>query len=104
MPNKYNFSELNEIKELQVNPINWVNPLIIEYTIDNNVYYWRVKGTSHTFTIPVKRMNYITSGNYVKHFEEALQNFREDYIEWKNSGFITEWMREYEFEYKRFIL
>lgn len=104
MPFYYNFSDLKEIKNVEIFPDGWINPLTIEYGLDDINYYWRVKSTKHTFSIPIQRMNYITSGNYVKHFEEVLENFREEYIEWKNTGFIAEWMGEYREEYKRFII
>ena len=42
--------------------------------------------------------------DYKKHFEDALETFREDYIDWKNNGFIAEWSREYEKQFSRFIL
>lgn len=107
MPNNYDFSKLPFVKEMTVNPIGWVNPLIIEYGIGEYPepsYFWRVKGTNHTFVIPVKRLNYITLGNYDKHFEEALRVFREDYLEWAEQGFCVDWMQEYRKEYSRFIV
>ena len=107
MPHNFDFSNLKFIKELTINPINWINPLCVEYGIGGypeDSYYWRVKGTSHTFMIPAKRLNYITLGNYEKHFEEALQAFREDYISWANDGFELEWQQDYYNEYHRFIV
>lgn len=107
MPNNFNFNVLSEIKEIKVNPVGWVDPLIVEYGIGEAPevsYFWRVKGTGHTFVIPVKRLNYISSGNYEKHFEKVLELFREDYISWKKSGFYLNWMREYEEQFARFII
>lgn len=108
MPNYYNFSNLKEIKTIEVNPNLWVNPLVIEYGFDdteNPVCYWRIKNTKHTFSIPITRLNYISSGDYEKHFCDVLENFAEyDYLEWKNQGFYAEWMKEYEKEYKLFML
>jgi hypothetical protein len=49
-------------------------------------------------------MDFLSSGDYKKHFENALENFRQDYIDWKDQGFITEWAREYEQQFSRFII
>ena len=107
MPNNFDFSGLKFKKDLSIFPAGWVNPLYIEYAIGNYPdinYYWRVKDTLHTFVIPAKRLNYITLGNYEKHFEEALLAFREDYISWAKDGFYLEWQREYYEQYHRFII
>jgi len=107
MPNNYNFSNLENIKMVEVNPNGWVNPLTIEYGVDfvmYSDYYWRVKGTKHTFVIPVSRLDYISSGDYEKHFVEVLQAFRKEYKEWEKEGFQVPWMREYEIQYRNFIL
>ena len=107
MPNNYDFSKLENVKELEVNPNGWVNPIFVEYGVDfelSSDYYWRVKGTQHTFVIPVPRMNYISSGNYEKHFTEVLEKFGEEYKGWGSGGFHMPWMREYEAQYRRFIL
>ena len=107
MPNNYDFSKLENIKTVEVNPIGWVNPVTIEYGVDfivSSDYFWRVKGTKHTFVIPVSRMNYISSGDYEKHFSEILEAFSEEYKEWRERGFDIPWMREYEAQYRNFIL
>lgn len=112
MPNNFDFSTLKNIKTIEVTPAGWVTPLVIEYGIKEesptfgelNSYHWRVKGTRHTFVIPVIRMDFLSSGDYKKHFENALENFRQDYINWKDQGFITEWAREYEQQFSRFII
>jgi len=107
MPNNYDFSKLKFVNEIEINPIGWVNPLIIQYGIGGypeDSYFWKVKGTSHTFVIPAKRINYITLGNYDKHFEEALQLFREDYISWSEEGFRIDWQQEYYEQFRRFII
>jgi hypothetical protein len=108
MPFNYDFSKLSEIKNVEVNPRGWINPLVIQYGIGEGsgpTYYWRVKGTKHTFVIPVLRLNYLSSGNYVKHFEEILEKFKEnDYDKWRQEEFSAEWMQEYQSEYARFIL
>ena len=105
MPNNADFSGL-EIQYIEIQPDGWV-PLVIEYGIKNDafpIYYWRVKGTKHTFTIPVSRLDFISSGNYGEHFKEALEGFREDYLNWSREGFITEWSREYRNQYAKYII
>jgi hypothetical protein len=105
MPNNADFSKVENIHEMEVNPEGWTR-IIIEYGITNDalpLYYWRIKDTTHTFTIPVIRMDFISAGNYKKHFEDALRNFREDYKLWEKEGFVTEWSKEYRTQYSRFI-
>jgi hypothetical protein len=107
MPNNYDFSKLYNIKTIEINPKSWVNPLIIEYGVDFIIsadYYWRIKGTEHTFVIPVARLNYISSGEYVSHFEKVVEKFAEEYKEWRKTGFEIGWQREYEKQYRNFIL
>ena len=107
MPNNFDFSNLKFKNEMLINPVGWINPLCVEYGIGGypeDSYYWRVKNTSHTFVIPAKRINYITLGNYDKHFEEALQAFREDYIDWSREYFAIPWQQEYYDQFHRFII
>ena len=111
MPHRVDYNKLENVKTIECHPNGWVTPLYIEYGIHNNVleentpmYYWRVKGTEHTFIIPVVRLDFISSGDYAKHFAESLEMFREDYIEWAESNFFTSWMQEYEKEYSKFIV
>ena len=108
MPNNYNFSTLRSIKTVKINPLGWINPIEIEYGIGDQLgptYFWRVKGTKHTFLIPVLRLDFISSGDYAKHFSEVLQNFAtEDYKSWKEAEFKTGWMQEYKKDYGRYIL
>jgi len=107
MPNNYDFSTLNDIKEIRIYPQGWVNPILVEYGIgqhgESQSYFWRVKGTKHTFVIPVLRMNYITEGNYEEHFQEALEGFREDYKRWAEKEWGTDWMQGYHRDFSRFI-
>jgi len=107
MPNNYDFSTLREIKTMEIYPAGWINPLIIEYGIGDHTipsFFWRVKGTQHTFIIPAIRMDYLSSGNYNEHFTEVLEKFREDYISWKKEGFFSDWMSEYRNQYGSFII
>jgi len=114
MPNNFEFSKLKDVKTMEVNPEGWVTPLHVEYGVSDDInagvygdipsYYWRVKGTTHTFVIPIIRIDFLSSGDYKKHFENALETFREDYISWKNEGFITEWARDYRKQFSRLII
>lgn len=107
MPNYHDFANLSKIKEVRISPFGWVNPIFVEYAIGNDIsgdtYYWRVKGTKHTFSILVNRLNYLSSGNYEHHFTEVLEKFREDYIDWQSVKKKAGWIQEYLDEYSRFI-
>jgi hypothetical protein len=111
MPYNLDFSKIENVKTIEVNPKNWVTPLYVEYGITDGIevrgilsYCWRVKGTTHTFVIPVIRLDFLSSGNYKTHFEKVLETFRDDYLEWKNEGFKTPWSNEYKNEFSRFII
>jgi hypothetical protein len=108
MPNIHDFSTLSNSKELMVHPDGWINNIIIEYGIGQHgeilSYFWRVKGTKHTFVIPILRIDYLTSGDYALHFKEVLEGFREDYIGWAKEGWYAPWMKEYHNEFAKFIL
>lgn len=114
MPHIFNFSEcIGDITTVEVNPDGWVKPLYVEYGLAQNAKYdtqlsivWRVKGTTHTFSIYERRLNVFSNGNYKKHFEEVLQNFREDYLSWFNEPEYkdVEWKYEYEAEFGKFII
>lgn len=108
MPNYYDFSKFDKIEKIEINPQGWVNPLTIEYSIGDQTgptCFWRVKGTGHTFVIPVSRLNFLSSGDYAKHFSEVLEKFvSNDYGEWRKQGFSTPWMREYQNEYRNYVL
>jgi hypothetical protein len=107
MPYNHDFSDIRNIKELEIHPKGWIDPLFVEYGLGmhGNVpsYFWRVKGTKHTFVIPALRMNFLSSGNYNEHFKEVLEKFREDYISWSKEGFIPQWSQEYREQFSRFI-
>jgi len=111
MPHNFDFSKIKDIKIIEINPEGWITPLYVEYGVVDKFetsgiisYCWRVKGTLHTFVIPVARMDFLSGGDYKKLFENVLEGFREDYISWKNEGFITEWSKEYRDQYSRFII
>jgi len=107
MPNNYDFSKVRDLKTEEIQTEGWISPLFVEYGIGFHgilpSYFWRVKGTLHTFVIPIVRMDYLSQGNYVEHFKEVLEKFREDYIEWNKEGWNQEWSREYKNQYSRFI-
>ena len=108
MPHRVDFSEIKELKTIEVKPDGWIDPLFVEYGLglhhDVPCYMWRVKGTTHTFVIPISRMEFLSSGEYASHFKEALEGFRKDYLEWKGVGFMADWMQEYRKEYGAFIM
>jgi hypothetical protein len=111
MPYNFDFSKVENVKTIEVHPVGWVSPLYIEYGIYNGPetgevvsYHWRIKGTQHTFVIPTLRMDFLSSGDYIKHYEKTLEVFRQDYIEWKEQKFINEWAREYERQFSKFIV
>jgi len=107
MPNDHDFIDIKNIKCIEANPSGWVSSLFIEYGVLIGyipIVYWRVKGTKHTFTIPMQRLDFLSSGNYKKHFEKTLELFRDDYIEWSKQSFVLDWMKEYEQQFNKFIL
>lgn len=111
MPNIVDFNSgiITDIKSIIVKPKGWVSPIFIEYGLGLHYgtlpsYFWRVKGTKHTFVIPIIRLHFLSSGNYEKHFSKVLEGFREDYMEWKINGFQYNWQQEYQKEYSKFII
>ena len=106
MPNRQDFSSLYGNGELEVAPAGWT-PLTIEYAygylVNQQNFFWRVKGTEHTFSIPVLLLNELSKGNYESHIEYVLENFREEYLSWAATGFSAEWMVEYHREYRNHI-
>lgn len=109
MPNNYDFSKFTNIKEIVINPRGWVNPLTIEYSIGYHLsetpqYFWRIKGTTHTFIIPIIRLNFLSGGNYEKHFTEVLEFFKSEYIEWAENNFELDWQQDYKKQYKNLII
>lgn len=113
MPFNFNFdNKLEDIKTVDVHPKGW-KPVTIEYTVVQVNQYdttlsvaWRVKGTTHTFTIPERRINVISHANYKAHFEEVLANFREDYLSWFEDPYYEDvkWKYEYKEQFDKFIL
>lgn len=112
MPNNFNFSNIKDVKTIEVSPTGWITPLYVEYGIFEDIafyggspcYFWRVKNTEHTFVISTTRMDFLSSGDIKNHFRDVLEKFKEDYLTWKEEGFITQWSREYEHQYSRFII
>ena len=108
MPNDYDFTKVKEgLKTALIEVDGWISPLYVEYAIQLHggipSYFWRVKGTKHTFVIPVLRMDFLSKGDYEAHFKETLQGFREDYKGWSTEGWYADWMQEYREQYKDFI-
>ena len=110
MPHHVDFSKLNnaisDVKTLNVDVIGWKTPLTIEYVYMNQgiaELWWRVKGTTHTFTIPINELNAMSNGDYVTHFQQALTVFRSDLIDWATKGLKEEWQREYHYMFRAFL-
>lgn len=106
MPNRQDFSNLYGKGEIPVKPNGWT-PLTIDFAYGyvGNLpnFYWRVKGTEHTFRIPVNQLNELSKGDYERHIKEFLESFRQEYLGWAGGGFQEEWMREYHREYRNCI-
>lgn len=113
MPHIYDFKNcIGKIKETTVNPKGWNGPITIEYGIAQHNKYdpmlsvvWRIKGTTHVFSIYERRLNVISHSNYDEHFTQALENFREDYLSWFRDKEYdgVEWKYEYKNQYERLI-
>mgnify|MGYP007128596568 CR=1 FL=1 len=109
MPYNFDFNKLLNVKTVEVEAEGWITPLYVEYGFSpfsevSMACNWRVKGTQHTFVIPLTRLDFISKGNYAQHFKEVLEQFREDYIDWKNKGFSEKWMQEYKQQYSSYII
>ena len=106
MPFHKDFNELWGQGEMKVAPKKW-KPLTVEYgygyvgTLIN--MFWRVKGTKHTFRVPLNQLNEVSKGDYENHIEQFLEVFREDYLSWVAQGLSEEWMRDYHREYRNII-
>ena len=103
---------LDGVHEISVSPNGWNGPITIEYCVAQAHQYdpmvsvvWRVKGTTHCFTMYEQRMNVLSHGKYSEHFKKALEGFREDYLSWFEDEFYEEcqWKYEYQREFGRFI-
>ena len=114
MPFVFDFKNvIDDVHTVDIEPKGWVSPITIEYAVAQAHLYdtvvsvvWRVKGTSHTFTIGEQRLNTISNGNYKKHFTEALEAFRDDYITWftEDKYKDVEWKNEYKKQFGKFII
>ena len=108
MPNNYDFSIFKNINEVSVTVEGWKSPLLVEYAMEYHgdvpSCFWRVKGTTHTFIIPLVRLNYLSTGNYAEHFNKTLSVFREDYLSWKEQGFTADWVSEYREQFSEYII
>ncbi len=107
MPFVKDFSTLTGRGTFDVDVPKWSSPLTIEYGyeyISTMLYFfWRLKGTSHTFRIDYMQLMQLTEGNYEAHISDFLKSFRQEYLGWAATGFSETWMREYHEQYKNFI-
>ena len=101
------------VRTVEVSPKGWRTPLFVEYGLAQAHEYdtqisvvWRVKGTTHVFTIYEQRLNLISHADYKKHFEDALAGFREDYLSWfTDRGYDqAAWKYDYRDLYGRLII
>ena len=106
MPFHKDFTEVDGVKEIEVQPEGW-KVITIEYGYQKfstlTYVFWRVKGTNHTIKITLRELNDLSKGDYGKHFQEILEIFRADFIDWVGNGLSADWMREYYEEYKEHI-
>jgi len=113
MPFIYDFNKgYSKPKYINIHPKGW-KPITIEYTVGQanpldtlSSICWRIKGTTHSFTIYEQKLNQLCEGGeYGKHFEKVLELFRKDYLQWltdeKYKG--CEWVEEYIHQYKDII-
>lgn len=114
MPFIFDFTPIpkEDLYTVDIRPNGWVSPITIEYTVAQvNMYdtmisvVWRVKGTTHCFTIPEQRLNHISHGDYAKHFTKALEAFRTDYLSWFSDDEYKDctWKEDYRKQFGRFI-
>jgi len=114
MPHIFDFSNcMEEVHTVTVNPKGWRGPLVIEYGLAQNSKYdtqtsivWRIKGTTHTFSIYERKINVLSNGIYKDHFEEVLTNFRDDYLSWFRDPMYKDvkWKYDYQKQYGDLII
>jgi hypothetical protein len=106
MPYHKNFEELYSRGEFSLQPEGW-EPLEIEYGYENigsaQYFFWRVKGTRHTFRKAVSVLNQETGGDYEEAIKGFLEGFREEIMGWVMQKPIADWAREYVAEYNKWI-
>lgn len=114
MPFIYDFSDAQDnVHTVEVSPKGWKGSVVVEYVIAHAHEYdpmasvvWRVKGTTHCFTIGEQRLNHLSHGNYKKHFQEALEGFGADYNSWFSDSRYDGcgWRDEYEQQFGKLII
>lgn len=114
MPFVYDFAtSLSDTMSVDVCPKGWVNPITVEYIVAQAHRYdttlsivWRIKGTTHCFTIGEQRLNVLSNGDYKTHFTTVLENFRQDYLSWFSDPDYenAEWREEYRQQYGDLII
>lgn len=115
MPFIFNFDNcIGDIQEVTISPKGWKPNLVIEYgPAQANRYdplgsvVWRIKGTTHTFSIYEKELNErVKNRNYGEHFKEVLEEFRKDYLSWWTDKEYDgcEWREEYRKQYGNLII
>lgn len=113
MPFVFDFNtSVSDTLSVEVCPNGWKSPITIEYVVAQAHRYdttlsvvWRIKGTTHCFTISEQRLNVLSNGDYKKHFTTVLENFRKDYLSWFSDPDYenAEWKYEYQQQYGNLI-
>jgi len=106
MPFIKDFSTLTGKGSFDIDVPKW-SPITIEYGYEYMsvmlYFFWRIKGTSHTFKISYTDLMELTRGDYEKHISEFLSEFRNEYLGWAADGFQADWMRDYHQQYRNLI-
>lgn len=84
-------------------------PLTVQFGYNINTprhtfLVWRVVGTEHFFTIPLKDVTSRHRSKYEEHFEMTLIKLREDILEWRTEGLPEDWMVNYNNQYSKYLL
>jgi len=95
-----------DIKEVNIILVGWY-PMTVRYGLykisEKTYLLWNVKGTTNTFSIPLRIVIEKHAGNYKAHFELTLIKFREDLLRWIEEGLTEDWMLNYYNNFKDFI-
>ena len=86
-------------KTVDIEPIGWEKVKILySVEIHAGVSYlcWKIQDTDQIFKIQATIVYEKHGLSYSDHFLVTLKTFREDFIQWKNEGFPTDWMKRYE--------
>ena len=108
MPTNYDFTHLN-VDTAEIDITGWKDVVVefamSEKTSQEQVVYWRVKGTEQTFRVYMSfLLEYYDGTDYEKYFKDLLTTFRKDYKTWEDDEFEEGWMQEYKEQFQDFII